>query len=495
MQTPFLAPQFSAAQFKTTLERLEIHRIRSDLLYFIRKAFQELNPFAQYVHNWYIEFYAEIALAVFNRELKRYIINVPPGCMKSMFFSAIQAAWILGHRPYERFIGVSNSESLTNRNSRWTKKIMASKWYKEAFPEVQLSKETESFFETTQGGFRQSFTTFGSITGERGNYLQLDDYMSVHIVRSDTERKNALWLFDEAFENRLNNEAEDVIGVIEQRLHTKDLTGHLMSRGGRSFTNFILPAEFEKKEHFYIRNFSKTVEIGDLLDPVRLSKAVLEDKKNKVVDEETGVANGSQMYSAQYLQKPVADGGNMVKMAWFKRYKPEILEFMEFDTIVVSVDSAQKPEELHDPWAFTKWGIKDNHCYLLATSNIRSDYPEGKQRLRSFCDASPTPHFVLIEDHSTGSSLIQEFKLEGLYSVIAMKTKGIKKEIRFSNCTGQIASGNVFLPDRASWLFEYEDQLMKFPFGENDDLCDSTSQFLNWSKNRSADLEFWAVTL
>lgn len=473
-------PQF-LQQIISTAEK---ESLRHSLPAFIRKSFKTINPFTPYVHNWYVDFYAEIIKASISRQLKRYIINVAPGCLKSTIFSAIKPAWVLAQRPYERFTGVSNSESLTNRNSRWTKKIIESDWYKEVFPEVKMTKETESFFETTQGGFRQSFTTFGNITGERGNYLQLDDFMSVHMVRSDADRNHALWLFDNAFENRLNSEAEDVIGVIEQRLHPKDLTGHLMGRKDGKWEQFLLPAEFQKDKFIWLGDFKKQVKAGDLIDPVRLSKTVLEEKKNKAVDEETGQANGKQMYSAQYLQEPIPDGGNRVQMDWFKRFDLEKLSEITFDTIAVSVDSAQKPEELNDPWGITKWGIKDNKRYLIDVANERYDYPDGKRAVRNFCDQKPTPDFVLIEDHSTGASLIQEFRREKFYPIIPMKTKGVKKEIRFDNCTGVMANGEVFLPERAPWLWIYEDQLMKFPYADHDDLCDSTSQFLNWSKNR-----------
>jgi phage terminase large subunit-like protein len=43
-----------------------------------------------------------------------------------------------------------------------------------------------------------------------------------------------------------------------------------------------------------------------------------------------------------------------------------------------------------------------------------------------------------------------------------------------------IEAGKIWLPERAPWLVEYETQIARFPLADNDDLVDSTSQFLNW---------------
>jgi hypothetical protein len=47
-----------------------------------------------------------------------------------------------------------------------------------------------------------------------------------------------------------------------------------------------------------------------------------------------------------------------------------------------------------------------------------------------------------------------------------------------------IESGKVFLPTGAPWLDEYKREVLAFPYGRFDDQVDSTSQYLNWLKNR-----------
>ena len=56
--------------------------------------------------------------------------------------------------------------------------------------------------------------------------------------------------------------------------------------------------------------------------------------------------------------------------------------------------------------------------------------------------------------------------------------------MRMHSVTSTIENGFVHLPDKASWLSEYIHELTIFPKGKNDDQADSTSQALDWFKQR-----------
>jgi len=51
-------------------------------------------------------------------------------------------------------------------------------------------------------------------------------------------------------------------------------------------------------------------------------------------------------------------------------------------------------------------------------------------------------------------------------------------------CSSTIENGFVFLPEKAEWLAEYMHELRVFPNGKHDDQVDSTSQALDWVKQR-----------
>ena len=58
------------------------------------------------------------------------------------------------------------------------------------------------------------------------------------------------------------------------------------------------------------------------------------------------------------------------------------------------------------------------------------------------------------------------------------------KIMRMHSVTSTIENGFVHLPDKAAWLAEYLHELTTFPKGKNDDQADSTSQALDWFKNK-----------
>jgi predicted phage terminase large subunit-like protein len=54
------------------------------------------------------------------------------------------------------------------------------------------------------------------------------------------------------------------------------------------------------------------------------------------------------------------------------------------------------------------------------------------------------------------------------------------KIMRMHAQSSKIEAGQVYLPFEASWLPEFETEIMQFPNGKFDDQVDSVSQFLSW---------------
>ena len=93
---------------------------------------------------------------------------------------------------------------------------------------------------------------------------------------------------------------------------------------------------------------------------------------------------------------------------------------------------------------------------------------------------------ILIEDAGPGQHHITELK-NGPYDfgtpIIGLKPTGSKTD-RMVGASGCIESGQVFLPEEAPWLAAYLNEVLAFPRSRHDDQVDSTSQFLNWVRNR-----------
>jgi len=171
----------------------------------------------------------------------------------------------------------------------------------------------------------------------------------------------------------------------------------------------------------------------------------------------------------------------MVRAQWFQRYDPDTFD-RNFEQILQSWDTANKPSELADYSVCTTWGLRKEHFYLLNVFRRKLAYPDLK---RAVCEqhrmfGSST---ILIEDKASGTQLIQDLIEEGLSAVFAMKPDG-DKIMRLHAQTATIENGFVHLPTSAPWLTDYLHELTIFPNGRHDDQVDSTAQALAWTKLR-----------
>lgn len=428
---------------------------------------------------------------------KKVIVNIPPGLMKSTILSAGLPAWTIGRKSSERIFGVSNTDELSKRNTAWTKQIMKSPRYQEVFPNITLIKDTETHFKTVEGGEKQGFSTLGNITGQRCDLLIPDDYMSFNMILSQAENERALKQWDGGLYSRIDKINGRIL-IVEQRLDIKDLTGYIKRTRPDEFKIISIPAYFEKETIIDIDGKEFYFAENELLSPEYLPQHEIDSLKNRVVDPETKIANGKQVFLAQYMQNPIADGGNMVDIEWFQNCKLSDIPAMQFDMVAVSVDSAQKPNEVNDPSAFLKFGIKGNYKYLIDIYCERKVYPETKENLIAFCHRGHKATHLIIEDANTGSSLLQELpndnRMRGV-NIVPISHGGIKKEIRFLTSTGSYADKSYFFCKDASWYPAFESELLQFPKGSHDDMVDCLSQFAKWHTDFTSMLDYWCMVV
>jgi predicted phage terminase large subunit-like protein len=264
--------------------------------------------------------------------------------------------------------------------------------------------------------------------------------------------------------------AEDAIIVVMQRLHVDDLVGILLEKGGWDLLD--LPAIADTRERvplgsgiFHQRN------VGDLLDPLREPKHVLDELKQ---------AMGTMAFSAQYLQRPIPAEGNLVKREWLSYYdappRPRL-----GSRVVLSWDTAMKATEISDYSVGTAWLVDGAYCYLLDLVRAQLDFPDLRRAVLAQHQRW-RPSSILIEDKGSGTSLIQDLRARRL-PVIAIGAEQ-DKTTRLYTVQPQFESRTVFLPRYAPWLQDYVAELLVFPNGRYDDQVDATSQALNWIVRR-----------
>ena len=137
---------------------------RSDLSSFIQRSFATVDPGGEYRHNWHIDAIAHQLQRVAAGEMRRLIITMPPRSLKSISASVAFPAWYLGRFPKRRILAVSYSENLAGKLAFDCMKVLASKWYQDAFPlsRIARNRSRKIDFETTLGGGRYSASVEGA---------------------------------------------------------------------------------------------------------------------------------------------------------------------------------------------------------------------------------------------------------------------------------------------------------------------------------------------
>ena len=190
------------------------------------------------------------------------------------------------------------------------------------------------------------------------------------------------------------------------------------------------------------------------------------------------LVEGTYNWESLYQQRPIPKAGGMVQYDWIKHYT-ELPNESEIQKTIISWDTAYKEDQLSDPTAATIWHITKNGYYLADVLNKKLTFPNLVKKVKELHTIhKPSAH--LIEGRASGQSLIQELKQNTTIPVIEISTKNMEKKVRFDAITTFFESGKVWLPEKAHWKTEVEDQICLFPATKYDDIVDSVSQFLNW---------------
>ena len=113
----------------------------------------------------------------------------------------------------------------------------------------------------------------GSLTGEGGDVIIVDDPQNPLMANSEAEREASIAFFKNTLQTRLNDPKKGAIIIIMQRLHENDLTGYILAEQ-LGYHHLCLPAEAPEKTvvRFPISGREIHREEGDILNPERYDK-------------------------------------------------------------------------------------------------------------------------------------------------------------------------------------------------------------------------------
>src|SRR6185503_13885153 len=106
---------------------------------FVEAAWSIVEPDREFASNWHIDHLCVLLEAITHGKIRRCIINVPPGTMKSLLVSVFWPAWEWTQFPSLRYLTASYGSHLTLRDNDRFKSIVTSPWYQELWP-TEFSK-------------------------------------------------------------------------------------------------------------------------------------------------------------------------------------------------------------------------------------------------------------------------------------------------------------------------------------------------------------------
>lgn len=434
---------------------------------FVRAAWPILEPGQPYIHGWHVDAICEHLEAVHYGDIKRLLINIPPGTMKSTLTSVFFPAWEWGAKgkPNYRYINAAHEQSLATRDTLKMRRLIQSSWFQELWPtELTSDQNQKTYFENTATGFRQA-SAVTSMTGKRGDRVIWDDPHSVEDAHSVVKLENATRVLTETLPSRLTNPVSSAIIIVMQRLHESDVSGYILAND-LPYEHLCLPMEFEPDRRCITSIGFKDPrqQEGELLFPERFPREVVEADK-KVM--------GSYAIAGQLQQRPTPKGGGIFKSEWWQYYKalPQIKYRM------IYADTALKTKEQNDYSVFQCWGMGvDGKIYLLDMIRGKWEAPQLLTVAKAFWDKHKAIKNLGVlrqmkpEDKASGTGLIQQIKQSGV-PVVGIQ-RSTDKVTRAYDAAPQIEVGNVMLPDSAPWLSDLLSEATQFPAGSHDDILD-----------------------
>lgn len=436
---------------------------------FVRAAWHILEPSSELKWGWSLDAICAHLEAVSRGEIKRLLINVPPGCMKSLLTGVLWPAWEWGPqgRPGLRYLGTAHKQDLGVRDNLKCRRLIQSDWYQARWPlKLTSDQNAKTKFENEYTGFREAMA-FTSMTGSRGDRVLLDDPLSVDHANSDADLKAAELTFTEALPTRVNND-ESAIVVIMQRLNEKDTSGIIIKRE-LGYVHLCLPMRYEaERKCSTVIGFQdpRTVD-GELLFPERFPEETVASLEKTM---------GSYASAGQLQQRPAPREGGMFKKSWFN-----VVRAVPAGTKFVRGWDLAATEGAGDWTAGVKIGQQENGRFVIV--NVTRDRlgPAGVEKLlvNTASQDGYNCKISIPQDPGQAGKAQTSYHVQKLAGYqVKFSTETGDKETRAGPLAAQAEAGNVDVLE-GEWNEAFFDELTVFPNGANDDQVDGASRAFN----------------
>lgn len=247
----------TTADFKTAARRIECEE---DGLYFTRYFFKQRIGSRMIVapHHQVIQRTLD---RVIDGDIRRLIINVPPGYTKTELATINMMGRGLALNRRARFMHLSYSHNLALLNSSTTRSIVKSAAFQSMWPmALRDDADSKAMWWTEYGGGVYASSAAGQVTGFRAGHMEsgwqgsliIDDPVKPDDAYSETIRVGVNTRFNETIRSRLAIETTPIV-VIMQRIHYHDLSGYLLRGGsGEQWHHLNLPVLIDNSEQYSV---------------------------------------------------------------------------------------------------------------------------------------------------------------------------------------------------------------------------------------------------
>ena len=477
--------------------RETIAEARSEFSLFVRLAWSRVDP-SPFIPSWHIGAMCERLQALADGEIPNLVILVPPGTAKSLVSSVLFPAWRWIREPSERFLASSHSRSISARDTVRSRSLIRSPWFQAHYPGVSLLKDmdTTTRFANDAGGWRIATSTGSSATGERADWLLIDDANDLSAAYYPDQLALAKQHYDTVLRSRGTGERTRTL-IIAQRVAYDDLPAHVLDQaeaGGEPFETLILPMRYSPTFQMVLpgggvhgpdprdeRRPGGTHEGGDLLFPALYPEATVKrlevsyaNRAPAILQQSPGRSLG-RMFDVDNVRNLYLDnqGGRhdiiLEDPAGARVYDGSRLPRL------ITVDLAVSTSSTADYTVMLTSAISPEGDLLIVDMlRERIEGPILVPTLRRVYQEW-RPARLLVESVGFQLSVIQAAQREGLPVEPVYRERGEHKQARAIPLGTLLAEGKVYvradLPGREDFLRE----INLFPGGAHDDIIDAAS--------------------
>lgn len=419
----------------------------------------------------------------------RSAVSVPPQHGKTIHLSTFGPAWIWGRNPKAKIVVATYNEDRAQELGDDFQAVINNPIFKHIFPEFALSPSSKGkmSMRTTQGG-KLFFVGQGSgTTGKTADFFIIDDPIKddVQVQSDDFRDKLWKWFFSVAY-SRGSNKTRMI--VLHTRWHEDDLIGRLCDPNHPE-RNKEYEGIVDDWEYLNIPGVIKDPELAAMLGlELRVQRnprvvqqfgtqpmcALWEADKN-LLHFSQWKRGEKRSFGALVMGEPTPDDGVYFLDEWIKEYDPgdlpDDLRFYGASDHAVSEKQDRDPTVLGtvgvDP-AGDIWVMPDLVWRRMETDGTVEELIAMFQRY---------DHMLWFMENeliskSFGPFLREEMRRKRVYTTIKPVTPSKDKQTRARSIQGRMSLGTVRFPRFASWWQDARSQLLRFPYGANDDFID-----------------------